>query len=57
MKTSAIAVAAILSGADARMWFGACPKVNYATNVDPAKFAGNWYERQRDGMVTMDMGQ
>lgn len=57
MKSSAIAALALISGTDARMWFGACPKVTYATNVDPAKFAGNWYEWQRDNLVTMDMGQ
>merc|ERR1719231_1912299 len=53
---SAIAAAAILSGADARMWFGACPAADWQT-IDHAALAGNWYEQKRDNWMTMDMGQ
>ena len=54
----AIAAAAIaLQGAEARMWFGECPKVEWDTGFDHARFAGKWYEQERDSMLTMDMGQ
>merc|ERR1719163_1251542 len=48
--------AALLAGADARMWFGSCPTVNWEV-IDTSRFAGNWYEDKRDSFMTMDMGQ
>ena len=55
MKYATLATA-ILAGADARMWFGSCPDVNW-DSIDASRFAGNWYEQKRDGFMTMDMGQ
>ena len=51
------AIAAAVAVADARMWFGACPAVNWDTDLDHARFAGQWYETKRDNLATMDMGQ
>merc|ERR1719353_1237967 len=54
----AIAAAAIaLHSAEARMWFGKCPTIDWDTGFDHARFAGEWYEQERDAVMTMDMGQ
>ena len=55
---TAIAAAIALHTVEARMNFGACPVVDWNTSgFDHARFAGRWYEQERDGFMTMDMGQ
>ena len=55
--TAISAAALALLSAEARMWLGECPNVQWDTNFDHTKFAGNWYEQVRDGVMTMDMDQ
>ena len=50
-------LAAAIAAANARMWFGDCPAVQYQENFDSDKFAGNWYEIERDAVFPFEMGQ
>lgn len=51
MRTyQAVAAAFLASSVDARLWFGACPKVDWMSNFDSAAFAGQWYEQERDAV-------
>merc|ERR1719329_590557 len=54
LLTSAI-VASLISTADARMSFGACPKVSGVTTLDSAKYAGMWYLNEKDAMFPYGM--
>jgi lipocalin len=56
MKIAAILTLGFL-GADARMSFGKCPPVTMQSNFDVNQFAGKWYEIERDGIFTWEMGQ
>ena len=51
------AALALAMTADARMWFGGCPDVPMLSSLDQARFAGNWYEIERDAIFPMEMGQ
>merc|ERR1719454_2746532 len=58
MKTfQAVAAAILANSASARVWFGACPDVDWMTDFDSARFAGNWYEQERDAVFTFEMDQ
>ena len=52
----AIAVALLLNAVSAKMAFGPCPQVDYLTDLDETRFAGNWYEISRDSTLFMEMG-
>jgi lipocalin len=54
--STASLVAALLGSADARMGFGACPTDIKKVTIDQAKFAGTWYEIQRDILFPMELG-
>ena len=60
MKTFA-ATAALASlfatTAEARMWLGECPSIEWNTGFDAAAFAGQWYEQERDAAFTFEMDQ
>jgi len=57
MKFFTTALAALLgSSADARMGFGACPTDIQFQTIDQAKYAGTWYEVQRDILFPMELG-
>ncbi len=51
------AALALAIGTDARMWFGGCPAVPKVDSLDSARFAGPWYEIERDAIFPMEMGQ
>ena len=51
MKLLASAIAA----ANARMWFGECPAFRPQENFDNERFAGKWYEVERDPWFPMEM--
>merc|ERR1719163_1455822 len=56
MKLNLLALAA-LGAADARIhFFESCPEVELAQNFDADRFAGNWYEIQRDSEFFYEMG-
>jgi lipocalin len=58
MKFSLLAASAValLSGeAEARTGFGKCPDVTVQT-IDQNRWAGTWYEIQRDVMFPFEMG-
>ena len=58
MKTYAVTLAALFAAsAEARMWIGECPNIDWITNFDHAAFAGQWYEQERDSWFTMEMDQ
>lgn len=51
MKTyQAVAAAFLASSANARIWFGACPAVDWNTGFDTAAFAGQWYAAETDAV-------
>lgn len=56
-KLSWAALALLSSTASARMWVGSCPKIDWDTGFDSARFAGQWYEQLRDGFFSMEMDQ
>ena len=47
---------ASLAIAQAKMGFGPCPQVETMTDLDTARFAGNWYEVARDSQFFMEFG-
>ena len=57
MKSFATLSALALFGADARLSFGECPKVNLQPNFDMSAYEGKWYEVKRDSVFTWEMGQ
>ena len=50
------AVALLLNMVSAKMGFGPCPQVDTMTDLDEARFAGNWYEVSRDSTPFMEVG-
>ena len=49
VKTAFVATMAIfVSTTSAKLGFGACPKVNFMTEIDMDKYAGPWYTVKRD---------
>ena len=46
-----------MAGSEARMWFGGCPNIPLVENFDAERFAGKWYEIERDAIFPMEMGQ
>ena len=52
---AASAVALLSNEAEARTNFGTCPDVTRQT-IDQNRFAGTWYEIQRDMMFPWEMG-
>merc|ERR1712070_1307652 len=54
--TAALAATALLGSADARMGFGTCPTDIKKVTIDQSKFAGTWYEIQRDILFSMELG-
>merc|ERR1712070_551455 len=56
MKYAAIA-ALFAASAEARLWVGSCPSVDWNTGFDSAAFAGNWYEQERGAVFTFEMDQ
>ena len=56
MKFFTSALAALLGTADARMGFGACPIDIAFQTIDQSKYAGTWYEIQRDVLFPMEIG-
>jgi len=58
MKTYATTLVALFAAsAEARMWFGECPNIEWDSDFNYAAFAGKWYEQERDAMFTMEMDQ
>ena len=47
---------ALLGLASAKTGFGPCPNVEKMSDLDTARFAGNWYEVARDSQFFMEMG-
>ena len=47
---------ALLGLTQAKMGFGPCPEVELMSDLDTARFAGNWYEISRDSQFFMEMG-
>ena len=59
MKFSSVvasAVALLAGNVDARMGFGSCPTDIKFQTIDQAKWAGTWYEIQRDILFPFEMG-
>merc|ERR1712032_584391 len=58
MKTYTATLAALFAAsAEARMWFGECPAIEWDTGFDHSAFAGQWYEQERDAWFTFEMDQ
>ena len=54
--STAIATAALLASTDARAGFGKCPDDIKVITIDQSRFAGTWYEIQRDFAFPMEIG-
>ena len=58
MRTYQAVAAAFLAtnAANARLWFGECPSIDWNTGFNTAAFAGQWYEQERDAVFAYGSG-